>query len=63
MKVLGRLPLGCTRQPSALIEELFKIGSSGTLEQKYSASMGRRDAVRLVDIHGYTLAEVVRRGY
>ena len=41
-------------------EELFKIGSSGTLEQKYSASMGRRDAVRLVDIHGYTLAEVVR---
>lgn len=46
--------LGVTR------EELFKVGASGQLEHRYTSIMGRRDAVRLVDIHGYSLSEVTR---
>lgn len=41
-------------------EELFKLGSAGVLEERYTASVGRRDAIRLIDVHGYSLAEVVR---
>lgn len=46
--------LGVTR------EQLFKIGAAGTLESKYTAVVGRRDAIRMVDIHGYSLSEVAR---
>ena len=41
-------------------EGMFKLGKAGTLESKYTACMGRRDAIRLVDVHGYSLSEVIR---
>lgn len=41
-------------------EELFKLGASGSLEAKYLKVMGRRDAVRLVNVHGYSVAEITR---
>lgn len=41
-------------------DELFKLVAAKQLELKYKQVLGRRDAIRCVDIHGYTLSEVVR---
>ena len=41
-------------------QKLFELGASGKLESKYLEVMGRRDAVRLVNVHGYSIAEITR---
>lgn len=41
-------------------ERMFDLGSKGKLEEAYIGKMGRRDAIRLVNIHGLTLADVVK---
>ena len=41
-------------------EKLFELGASGKLESAYQKVLGRRDAIRLVDVHGYTVNEVAR---
>lgn len=41
-------------------QKMFELGAAGTLEGEYQKLMGRRDAIRLVDVHGYTVNEVAR---
>lgn len=41
-------------------EKLHALTAKGELESEYVKAMGRRDAIRLVDIHGYTVSEVAR---
>lgn len=41
-------------------QKLFELGASGKLEQKYLDVLGRRDAIRLVNVHGMTVGEIVR---
>ena len=46
--------LGCDR------EQMFKYGADGVLEAEYIKVMGRRDAVRLVNVHGLSVADVMK---
>ena len=41
-------------------EKLFALGAQGKLESAYADKMGRRDAVRLVNVHGYSSSEIAR---
>lgn len=41
-------------------EELYQRGAKGTIKDDYIAVMGRSDAIRLVNIHGKSVAQVVR---
>lgn len=41
-------------------DELYKRGASGSITDDYIAAVGRRDAIRLVNIHGKTISQVVR---
>lgn len=39
---------------------LLEYGASGVLEEKYLAAMGRRDAIKCVNIHGRSIADVIK---
>lgn len=46
--------LGLNRQ------QLFDLGAKGELDKKYREVMGRRDAIRLVNVHGMNVGEITR---
>lgn len=46
--------LGLTR------DEMFKLGAEGKLESEYLKVMGRRDAIRLVNVHGMSIGDIIR---
>lgn len=46
--------LGCDRK------QMFTWGADGTLEERYVAKVGRRDAIRLVNVHGLSLGDIMR---
>lgn len=40
--------------------KLFELGRAGKLESEYVKILGRRDAIRLVNVHGMTVSEITR---
>lgn len=46
--------LRCTRK------QMFEWGADGSLEKRYVEKMGRRDAIRLVNIHGMSVGDIVK---
>lgn len=46
--------LHCTR------DELWEKGRNGTITKEYEAIVGRRDMIRLVNVHGMNISQIVR---
>lgn len=41
-------------------KQMFNWGADGTLEKRYIEKMGRRDAIRLVNIHGLSINDIAK---